>query len=392
MHLPVYMDHHSTTPVDSRVLDAMLPYFTEEFGNASSRTHPYGWRAAEAVELARGQVAALIGAEPKEIIFTSGATESINTALIGLARHFREKKNHLITCVAEHSATLDTCKSLEAEGVCVTYVSVIADGTIDLTALESALTDDTFLISIMHANNEVGTIHPIEAIGALAARRSVLFHVDAAQTCGRIPIDIRTQNVDLLSLSAHKLYGPKGVGALAITRRSPRTRIAPLLHGGGHERGIRPGTLNVPGIVGLGAACEILRHEMSSESARLTALRNHLLDQLQSRLNGLHVNGTMESRLPNNLNVSFAGVEGESLIVSLRNIVAVSSGSACTSARVEPSHVLAAMGVSKDLIHSSIRFGLGRSTTPEEVDFVADAVADSVKRLRALGFADSQIS
>jgi cysteine desulfurase len=385
MQMPVYMDHHSTTPVDERVLAAMLPYFSEQFGNAASRTHPYGWRAAEAVEQARIQVSALMCAEPKEVIFTSGATESINTVVVGLARQFRGKKDHLVTCATEHPAVLDTCRFLEGEGVRVTYLPVDVNGMIDLDQLKDSLSSDTFLVSLMHANNEVGTVHPIAEIGRIAAERGVLFHVDAAQTPGRLPVNIREQNVDLLSLSAHKLYGPKGVGALVVKRRTPRTRLPALLHGGGHERGFRPGTLNVPGIVGLGAACEIAARDLSQEPARLACLRDRLLAGLQAQLDGVHVNGTLERRLPNNLNVSFAGVEGESLIVSLRDVVAVSSGSACSSAKVEPSHVLSAMGLSRELIHSSIRFGLGRSNTAEQVEYVAEHVAASVKRLRALG-------
>lgn len=383
------MDHHATTPVDERVLAAMLPYFNEEFGNASSRTHPYGWRAAEAVDSARSQVAALLGAEHKEVVFTSGATESINIALLGLARNFRDKKNHLVTCATEHSATLDTCRFLEGEGLRVTYLPVNHDGTLDLKRVEDSLTEDTFLLSVMHANNEVGTIHPIRELGAIAGGRGVLFHVDAAQSCGRIPVDIRADNVDILSLSGHKLYAPKGAGALVIKRRSPRTRIPPLTHGGGHERGIRPGTLNVPGIVGMGAACEIAMQEMEDDAKRIGALRDRLLAKLRRLIDGVEVNGAMEHRLPNNLNVSFAGVEGESLIVSLRDVVAVSSGSACSSAKVEPSHVLSAMRVSKELIHSSIRFGLGRSNTEVQVEQVADQIAASVKRLRAIGLSAS---
>lgn len=384
------MDHHSTTPVDERVLTAMLPFFLQEFGNASSRTHPYGWRAAEAVEHARGQVAALVGAETKEVVFTSGATESINVALIGAARNFRGKKDHVVTCVTEHSATLDTCKYLQSDGIRVTYLPVQPDGTLDLELLRAAVDDGTFLISLMHANNEVGTVHPVEKVGEIAEAAGVLFHVDAAQSCGRIALKILAANIDLLSISAHKLYGPKGVGALVVRRRTPRMRIAPLHHGGGHERGIRPGTLNVPGIVGLGAACDIALREMEGEALRLRALRDRLLGKLQAQIDGVSVNGTMENRLPNNLNVSFAGVEGESLIVALRDVAAVSSGSACTSAKQEPSHVLAAMGISKELVHSSIRFGLGRANTPEQVDLVAEQVAGAVKRLRGLGLAAAQ--
>jgi cysteine desulfurase len=387
MQRPIYMDYHSTTPVEPRVLQAMLPYFSEEFGNASSRTHPYGWRAAEAVEKARGQVAALVGAEIKEVVFTSGATESINTALIGLARQFAGKKDHLVTCVAEHSAVLDACRFLESEGVRVTYIPVRADGTMDLDELRDQITDRIFAISIMHANNEVGTVHPVREIGAIAGERGVLFHVDASQSCGRIPLNLRSDNIDLLSISAHKLYGPKGTGALVIKRKTPRTRLHPLLHGGGHERGFRPGTLNVPGIVGVGAACEIAAAEMDSEAMRLSTLRDQLWSGIQAEIDDVYLNGTMEQRLPNNLNVSFAGVEGESLIMSLRDIVAVSSGSACSSAKVEPSHVLRAMGVSKELAHSSIRFGLGRGNTAEQVEHVVEQLTASVKRLRSLRLA-----
>jgi cysteine desulfurase len=381
--LPVYMDNHATTRVDPRVLDAMLPYFTEQFGNAASRNHEFGWKAEEAAETARGHIARLIHANPREIVFTSGATESINLAIKGVAEAHRAKGNHIITQATEHKAVLDTCKRLEKYGFEVTYLPVDKHGLIDLDDLRRAITPKTILVSIMHANNEIGVIQPVEDIGKIAKESQILFFVDAAQSVGKIPVDVETFCVDLLSISAHKLYGPKGVGALYVRRKNPRVELSPLIDGGGHERGLRSGTLNVPGIVGLGKACEICQREMAEESERLRRLRDKLRDAILSRLDDTVVNGSMEHRLSNNLNLSFAGVEGDALLMGI-NDVAVSSGSACTSATLEPSHVLRALGVSEDLAHSSIRFGLGRFNTEEEVDYVADRVVHTVKRLREL--------
>ena len=383
MKLPIYMDHHATTPLDPCVLEAMLPYFTETFGNAASRTHVFGWRAAEAVEAARAQVAQLIRASADEIVFTSGATESNNLAIRGAAEANRPRGNHIVTVSTEHHAVLDVCEALVPLGYEVTVLPVRADCTLDLDRLRDAITGRTILLSVMQANNEVGTIHPVGEIGRIAAERGVLLHVDATQACGRIPVDVERDGIHLLSLSAHKMYGPKGAGALYVRRRDPMVRVAEQMHGGGHERGLRSGTLNVPGIVGLGAACEIAGPEMAGEAARIAALRDRLLELLRGAIPDMVVNGAMEPRLPNNLNVSFPHVEGESLIMSLRD-VAVSSGSACTSARQEPSHVLRAMGVSPDLSHSSIRFGLGRGNTQEEVDYAAKRVIEEVRRLREM--------
>jgi cysteine desulfurase len=380
--LPIYMDNHATTRVDPRVVEAMLPYFTEKFGNAASRNHEFGWKAEEAVENARGQVARLIHASPKEIVFTSGATESDNLALKGVAEAY-SKGQHIITQATEHKAVLDTCKRLEKSGGEVTYLPVASDGRIDLDALRRAITPKTILISMMHANNEIGVIQPVGEIGKIAKETGVLFHVDAAQSVGRIPVDVEHDAIDLLSISAHKLYGPKGVGALYVRRKNPRVQIAPMIDGGGHERGMRSGTLNVPGIAGLGRACEICEKEMAEESERLRALRDKLKDAILAGVDGVSINGSLVHRLPNNLNVSFAGVEGDALLMGI-NDVAVSSGSACTSATLEPSHVLKALGVADDLAHSSIRFGLGRFNTGEEVDYVAGRVIETVKRLREL--------
>ncbi|MGD0964442.1 MAG: IscS subfamily cysteine desulfurase [Candidatus Acidiferrales bacterium] len=381
--LPVYFDNHATTPVDQRVLEAMLPYFTEKFGNAASRNHEFGWRAEEAVENARGQIARLINAHPKEIVFTSGATESDNLAIKGAAEMHRAKGNHIITQVTEHKAVLDSCKRLEKYGCDITYLPVDREGLIDLDDLASAITPKTILVSIMYANNEIGVIQPIEQIGQIAKKNNVLFHVDAVQAVGKIPVDVQKDGIDLLSISAHKLYGPKGVGALYVRRKHPRVQIAPMIDGGGHERGMRSGTLNVPGVVGLGKACEICQKEMATESPRLGWLRDKLKETLESGLDNTAINGSLSHRLPNNLNISFAYVEGESLLMGI-NDVAVSSGSACTSAAIEPSYVLKALGVSEDLAHSSIRFGLGRFSTDEEVDYVAGRVIETVKRLREL--------
>ena len=383
MKLPIYMDYHATTPVDPRVLEAMLPFFTEHFGNAASRNHAFGWEAEEAVEKARKQVADLLGANPKEIIFTSGATESNNLAIKGAAEMYREKGNHIITCVTEHKAVIDTCKKLEKQGARVTYLPVQKDGRINLDDLRSAITDKTILITIMTANNEIGVLQPIDEIGAIAKEKGILFHTDAVQAAGKVPFDVTKSKVDLVSISAHKMYGPKGVGALYVRRRSPRVLLAEQINGGGHERGMRSGTLNVPGIVGIGKAAEIAKNEMATESRRLRALRDRLNEKLHANLDEIYINGTMEHRLPHNLNISFAYVEGESLLMGI-NDVAVSSGSACTSASLEPSYVLKALGAGDDLAHSSIRFGLGRWTTDEEVDYVVEKLTTVVRRLREM--------
>jgi len=381
--LPVYMDNHATTRVDPRVLEAILPYFTEKYGNAASRNHEFGWKAEEAVENARGQIARLVHASPKEIIFTSGATESDNLALKGAVEAYCTKGNHVITQVTEHKAVLDVCKHLEKSGCEVTYLPVSKDGLINLNDLRRAITPKTILISIMHANNEIGVVQPIEEIGRIAKEKGVLFFVDAAQSVGKIPVDVEKFGIDLLAVSAHKIYGPKGVGALYVRRKNPRVELSPMIDGGGHERGLRSGTLNVPGIVGLGKACEICEKELTVEGERLRALRDKLKDAILSQLDDTFVNGSMTHRLPNNLNLSFAGVEGDALLMGI-NDVAVSSGSACTSATLEPSYVLRALGVPEDLAHSSIRFGLGRFNTNEEVDYVTGRVVETVKRLREL--------
>jgi len=383
MKLPIYMDNHATTQVDPRVLEAMLPYFQADFGNAASRNHVFGWRAEEAVEQAREQIARLIGASEKEIIFTSGATESNNLAIKGVAEFYQSKGDHIITAVTEHKAVLDSCKALERRGVRVTYLPVDKEGRVDPAEVEKAITDRTVLITIMLANNEVGTIHPVAEIGRIAHAKGVIFHCDAVQGVGKIPVDVEQMNIDLLSLTAHKIYGPKGVGALYVRRKNPRVRLTPLIDGGGHERGMRSGTLNVPGIAGLGKACEISREEMPAESQRILGLRKQLHQRLDRELEAVFLNGSREHRLPGNLNVSFAYVEGESLLMGLKD-VAVSSGSACTSASLEPSYVLRALGVGEDLAHTSIRFGIGRFNTAEEVDYVADLVIEKVKRLREM--------
>jgi len=383
MKLPIYMDHHATTPVDSRVLEAMLPYFTQEFGNPASRNHAFGWAAEKAVEHARQQVADLIGATAKEIIFTSGATEANNLALKGAAAMYAEKGNHIVTCAIEHKAVLDPCHQLEKQGFRVTYLPVRKDGLIELDALRGAITPKTILVSVMTANNEIGVIQPVADVGAIAKKAGVLFHTDAVQAVGKIPFDVNQVNADLVSLTAHKIYGPKGVGALYVRRRNPRVLLAEQISGGGHERGIRSGTLNAPGIVGFGKAAELCRLDMADESARLRRLRDRLNEKLHQLLDGIYVNGSMEHRLPHSLNVSFAYVEGESLLMGI-NDVAVSSGSACTSASLEPSYVLKALGAGDDLAHSSIRFGLGRWTTEEEVDYVGEKVAAVVRRLREM--------
>jgi len=381
--LPIYMDNQATSPLDPRVLEAMMPYLTTKFGNAASRNHQFGWEAEKAVETAREQIAQLIGATAKEIIFTSGATESNNLAIKGIAEMYRERGNHIITQVTEHKAILDTCKRLEKHGYRVTYLPVKADGLIDLEDLKRAMDEKTILVSIMAANNEIGILQPIREIGKLCHEKGVLFHTDAVQAAGKVPFDVIADNVDVASLSGHKIYGPKGVGALYVRRRNPRVQIAAQIDGGGHERGMRSGTLNVPGIVGLGKACEIAQEELESEMIRLKALRDRLQHKLEAELDYIQVNGSMEHRLPGNLNVSFVYVEGESLLMGI-NDVAVSSGSACTSATLEPSYVLKALGLGDDVAHSSIRFGLGRFNTEAEVDYVAAKVIQIVKHLREL--------
>ena len=383
MKLPIYMDYHATTPMDPRVFEAMKPYFLETFGNAASRNHSFGWEAEEAVEKSRKQIASLIGATAKEIVFTSGATESNNLALKGVAEMYAEKGNHIITAATEHKAILDTCKRLEKHGVRVTYLPVQTNGLVDLEQLQAAITDKTILISIMYANNEIGVIQPIAELGKIAKSKGVLLHTDATQAVGKVPVNVIKDNIDLMSMSGHKMYGPKGVGALYVRRKGPRVQLTAQMDGGGHERGMRSGTLNVPGIVGLGEACALCQAEMPEEAKRMAYLRDKLKDKLQSELDETYINGTMEHRLPNNLNISFAYVEGESLLMGI-NDIAVSSGSACTSATLEPSYVLKALGAGDDLAHSSIRFGLGRFNTEAEVDYVAAKVIDVVKKLREL--------
>jgi cysteine desulfurase len=380
--LPIYMDNHATTPMDPRVFEAMKPFFVEKFGNPASRNHAFGWESEEAVEKARKQIADLIGATSKEIIFTSGATEGNNLAIKGVAQMYAEKGNHIITAATEHKAVLDTCKHLEKEGYRVTYLPVMGDGRIDLDMLREAITDKTILVSIMYANNEIGVIQPVAEIGKICKERGVLFHTDAVQAAGKIPVNVMAEGIDLLSLSGHKIYGPKGVGALYVRRKNPRVQLTAQIDGGGHERGMRSGTLNVPGIVGLGEACAIAKAGMQDEIARLGALRDRLYAKLKP-LEESYVNGSQEHRLPGNLNMSFAYVEGESLLMGI-NDVAVSSGSACTSATLEPSYVLKALGLGDDLAHTSIRFGIGRFNTEEEIDYVADKVTKIVNHLREL--------
>ncbi|HYL94112.1 MAG TPA: IscS subfamily cysteine desulfurase [Alphaproteobacteria bacterium] len=381
--LPIYLDNHATTPMDPRVLEAMLPYFSQKFGNAASRNHQFGWEAEAAVETAREQIAKLIGATSKEIIFTSGATESDNLAIKGVAEMYREKGNHIITAVTEHKAVLDTCKRLEKYGYKVTYLPVKPDGLVDLNQLKEAFTDKTILVSIMAANNEIGVLQPVEEIGKLCRERGVLFHSDAVQALGKVPLDVNKMNIDLASLTGHKLYGPKGCGALYVRRRNPRVQLSAIIDGGGHERGMRSGTLNVPGIVGFGKACEIAMNEMPEESRRVRALRDRLKDKLTGSLDQVFINGTMEHRLPGNLNISFLYVEGESLLMGI-NDIAVSSGSACTSATLEPSYVLKSLGLGDDVAHSSIRFGVGRFNTEAEIDYVAGRLIEVVSKLREL--------
>jgi len=383
MKPPIYLDNHATTRMDPRVLDAMLPYFTVHFGNAASRNHAFGCEAEQAVDKGRKQVADLIGANPREIIFTSGATESDNLAIKGVAEMYAEKGNHIITAATEHKAVLDTCKKLEKHGYRVTYLPVKGDGLIDLDMLSESITDKTILVSIMYANNEIGVIQPVAEIGKMCRERGVLFHTDGVQAIGKVPVDVNRDNIDIMSITGHKLYGPKGVGALYVRRKNPRVQITAQMDGGGHERGMRSGTLNVPGIVGLGEACAIAQREMPEEMKRMAYLRDRLRSKLEAGLDEVYINGSMEHRLPQNLNMSFLYVEGESLLMGI-NDVAVSSGSACTSATLEPSYVLKALGLGDDLAHSSIRFGIGRFNTEEEIDYVASKLVDVVTKLREL--------
>jgi cysteine desulfurase len=380
---PIYLDYAATCPVDPRVVQAMLPYFTEAYGNAASRTHAFGWTAEEAVERARTEIATTIGADAKEIVWTSGATEANNLAIKGVAEYLAEQGNHIVTVVTEHKAVLDTCKHLERHGYEVTYLPVDASGLVTVEQVEKAITDKTVLVSIMFANNETGVIQPIADIGALCRRKKVLFHTDATQAFGKVPIDVEAMSIDLMSLSAHKVYGPKGIGALYVRRRKPRVRLAPQIHGGGHERGNRSGTLNVPGIVGFGEAARLARESMAEESARVQGLRDYLRDRIAKEIEHVHVNGSTEHVLPGHLNVSFAYIEGESLLMALKD-VALSSGSACTSASLEPSYVLRAMGLDDELAHSSLRMTIGRFTTKEQLDFVVDLLRRHVARLREM--------
>ncbi len=383
MKLPIFMDNHSTTPMDPRVLEAMIPYFTEKFGNAASRNHSFGWEAEKASEDVRQQIARLIHADPKDIIFTSGATESDNLALKGVVEMYRAKGDHIITSVTEHRAILDTAKRLEKQGIKVTYLPVRPDGLVDPDEVRKAITDKTILISIMLANNEIGTINPVAEISRIAKERGILFHCDATQGVGKIPVDVEAMGIDLMSFTAHKIYGPKGVGALYVRRKNPRVRLAPMIDGGGHERGMRSGTLPVPLIVGFGKACELCEQLMPEEGKRLTYLRDKLKDGIMKNLDEVYLMGHPTQRLPNNVNISFAYVEGESLLMGLKEI-ALSSGSACTTATLEPSYVIRALGVGHDLAHSTIRFGLGRFNTEEEVDYVIKRLIETTTRLREM--------
>jgi cysteine desulfurase len=384
MKFPIFLDNHSTTPMDPRVLETMLPYFCEKFGNAASRNHPFGWEAEEAVEAARQQIAKLIHADAKELVFTSGATESDNLAIKGVLEMYKEKGDHIITSATEHRAVLDTAKSLESKkGIKVTYLPVDKYGMVNPDDVQNAITDKTILISIMMANNEIGTINPIKEIGKIAKEKGVLFHCDATQGVGKIPVNVQEMGIDLMAFSAHKIYGPKGVGALYVRKKAPRVRLAPIIDGGGHERGMRSGTLPVPLIVGFGKACELCEQEMPTESVKLAALRDRLQDGIMKHLDEAYLNGHPTQRLPHNLNISFAYVEGESLLMGVKEI-ALSSGSACTSATLEPSYVLRALGVGSDLAHSSIRFGLGRFNTVEEVDYTAKRIIEIVTKLREM--------
>jgi cysteine desulfurase len=381
LKLPIYLDNNATTPMDPRVLEAMMPYFTESFGNAASRSHSFGWVAEEAVDYAREQVARLIGADPKEIIFTSGATEADNLAIKGVYEMYASKGNHIITATTEHKAVLDTCKHIEKLGGQVTYLNVKADGLIDLAELEAAITPQTILIAIMWGNNEIGVLQPVREISAIARKHNVLFFTDGTQAVGKVPVDVNKDGIDLMAFSGHKMYGPKGVGALYVRRKNPRVKVTAQMDGGGHERGMRSGTLNVPGIVGLGRACELCMQEMEAEAARLSKLRDRLEAGLMS-LEEAYVNGNREHRLPHVTNISFKYVEGEGLMMGFNKDIALSSGSACTSASLEPSYVLKALGLGDDLAHSSLRFGLGRFTTEEQIDYTIKAVSDTVLKLR----------
>ncbi len=380
---PIFLDHHSTTPMDPRVLESMLPYFTEDFGNPASRTHAYGWKAAEAVERSRQQIASLLQAAPRDILFTSGATESDNLAIKGAAGYYRDQGDHMITCRTEHPAVLDSCRALEKDGMRVTYLPVDVKGLLDPSDVRRAITRQTVLISVMFANHEIGTLHDVATIGKIAKEQGVLLHCDATQAVGKEPIDVEALGVDLLSLSAHKIYGPKGIGALYVRRRNPRVRLTPLIDGGGHERNFRSGTLNVPGIIGLATACRLAQEEMGAESQRLRRLRDRLHRRLLDELEEIRLNGHPRRRLSGNLNLSFAGLEGNDLLKILRHKVALSLGSACTSAIPVPSHILKAIGVPSDLVLSTVRFGLGRFNTEAEIDQVAEEVIQAVRRLRA---------
>jgi len=383
LKLPIYLDNNATTPMDPRVLEAMIPYFTEHFGNAASRNHPFGWEAEEAVDYAREQVAKLIGADPKEIIFTSGATEGDNLAIKGVFEMYASKGNHIITAVTEHKAVLDTCKHIEKAGGEVTYLSVQEDGLIDLKELEAAIKPTTVLIAIMYANNEIGVIQPVKEIAAIAKKHGVLFFTDATQAVGKIPVDVIKDGIDLLTFSGHKMYGPKGVGALYVRRKNPRVKVTAQMDGGGHERGMRSGTLNVPGIVGFGKACELCRIEMEEDTKRISQLRDKLENSLM-QLEEAYVNGNKEHRLPHVANISFKYVEGEGLMMGFNKNIALSSGSACTSASLEPSYVLKALGLGDDLAHSSLRFGLSRFTTEEQIDYTIKAISETVLKLREM--------
>lgn len=383
LNFPIYLDHNATTPCDPRVVDAMLPYFTNTFGNAASRNHPFGWQAEEAVDYAREQVAKLIGADPKEIIFTSGATEGDNLAIKGVFEMYASKGNHIITCNIEHKAVLDTCKHIEKEGGEVTYLKVKPDGLIDLAELEAAIKPTTILIAIMYGNNEIGTIMPVKEISAIARKNGILFFTDATQAVGKIPVNVNKDGIDLLAFSAHKMYGPKGIGALYVRRKNPRVKVTAQIDGGGHERGMRSGTLNVPGIVGFGKACEICMNEMEEEGKRLSKLRDKLENALL-QIEEAYVNGDKEHRLPHVSNISFKYVEGEGLMMGFNKNIALSSGSACTSASLEPSYVLKALGLGDDLAHSSLRFGLGRFTTEEQIDYTIEQVTNTVNKLREM--------
>ncbi len=379
---PIYLDYQATTPMDPRVLEAMMPYFTYKFGNAHSRSHSYGWEAEEGVEKARAQIAKLIGADEKEVIYTSGATESNNLAIKGVADFYKDRRNHIVTTVTEHKCVLDTCRHLEQEGFTVTYLPVQKNGLIDLDVLRAAVTDKTVVVSIMAVNNEIGVIQPLAEIGKICREKGAFFHTDAAQAAGKIPLDVEAMNIDLMSISGHKIYGPKGIGALYV-RRKPRVRLVPLIVGGGQERGFRSGTLPTPLCVGLGEACEIAAKEMDAEAKRLTKLRDRMLKGLQSKLTDLVINGDLEHRIPGNLNISFAYVEGESLMMGIKNL-SVSSGSACTSASLEPSYVLRALGVEEEMAHTSLRIGLGRFTTEHEVDTAVAELVHHVTKLREM--------